>query len=35
MTAIVYLALTRSLNTAAEKSAIEESEQQLHQEAGA
>jgi purine-cytosine permease-like protein len=35
VTAIVYLAMTRNLNTSAEESAIKESEQQLHQEAGA
>ena len=35
VTAIVYLAMTRNLNTSAEESAIKDSEQQLHQEAGA
>ena len=35
VTAIVYLAMTRNLNTSAEASAIKESEEQLHQEAGA
>jgi nucleobase:cation symporter-1, NCS1 family len=35
VTGIVYLALTRNLNTSAEESAIQESEEQLHQEAGA
>src|SRR5215475_13152195 len=35
VTGIVYLALARNINTTAEESAIKESEEQLHQEAGA